>query len=51
MLTAVKGRESIGKRRADWTKWHQQILQWKKEKPLYENGNDARATSRLAACT
>jgi len=42
MLTVVKGRESIAKRRATWTKWHQQILQWKREKPLYENGNGKR---------
>jgi acetolactate synthase-1/2/3 large subunit len=38
MLDVVKGRESIGKRRPAWTKWHQQILKWAKEKPLYENG-------------
>jgi acetolactate synthase I/II/III large subunit len=38
MLDVVKGRESIGKRRAAWAKWHQQILKWNKEKPLYENG-------------
>ncbi|HTQ25783.1 MAG TPA: biosynthetic-type acetolactate synthase large subunit [Candidatus Binataceae bacterium] len=43
MLTVVKGRESIAKRRAVWTKWHQQILQWKREKPLYQNGNGPRA--------
>ncbi|HLX37684.1 MAG TPA: thiamine pyrophosphate-dependent enzyme, partial [Candidatus Binataceae bacterium] len=42
MLTVVKGRESIAKRRTAWTKWHQQILQWKREKPLYENGNGPR---------
>jgi acetolactate synthase-1/2/3 large subunit len=42
MLGVVKGRESIGKRRAAWAKWHQQILQWKREKPLYENGNGPR---------
>ena len=42
MLQMVKGRESIAKRRATWTKWHQQILQWKREKPLYENGNGKR---------
>jgi acetolactate synthase I/II/III large subunit len=42
MLTVVKGRESIAKRRAVWTKWHQQILQWKREKPLYQNGNGPR---------
>jgi acetolactate synthase-1/2/3 large subunit len=43
MLHVVKGRESIAKRRAVWAKWHQQILQWKREKPLYENGNGPRA--------
>ena len=42
MLHVVKGRESIAKRRAVWAKWHQQILQWKREKPLYENGNGPR---------
>ena len=42
MLQVVKGRESIAKRRAAWAKWHQQILQWKREKPLYENGNGPR---------
>ena len=42
MLNVVKGRESIAKRRAVWAKWHQQILQWRREKPLYENGNGPR---------
>jgi len=42
MLTMVKGRESIARRRAVWAKWHQQILQWKRERPLYENGNGPR---------
>jgi acetolactate synthase I/II/III large subunit len=42
MLAVVKGRESIASRRAVWAKWHQQILQWKREKPLYENGNGPR---------
>ncbi len=37
MLEVVKGHESVGKRRAVWAKWHQQILKWQKEKPLYEN--------------
>jgi acetolactate synthase I/II/III large subunit len=37
MLAAVKDHESIGKKRAAWAKWHQQILKWQKEKPLYEN--------------
>ena len=40
MLELVRARESIGKRKATWAKWHQQILQWKRERPLYENGND-----------
>ena len=39
MLAIVRSRESIGKRKATWAQWHQQILQWKREKPLYENGN------------
>ena len=39
MLDAVRSRESIGKRKAVWAKWHQQILEWKRERPLYENGN------------
>jgi acetolactate synthase I/II/III large subunit len=42
MLRAIKGRESIARRRPEWQKWHQQILQWKREKPLYENGKDGR---------
>jgi len=36
MLKLVKDREGMAKRRPIWTKWHQQILQWQKEKPLYE---------------
>jgi acetolactate synthase-1/2/3 large subunit len=39
MLTEVRLRESIGRRKAGWTKWHQQILQWRRERPLYQNGN------------
>jgi acetolactate synthase-1/2/3 large subunit len=41
MLRIVKDRESLAKRKPVWTKWHQQILQWQQEKPLYEqrNGN------------
>jgi acetolactate synthase-1/2/3 large subunit len=39
MLEVVQGREHIGQRRAAWSKWHQQILEWKREKPLYQNGN------------
>jgi acetolactate synthase-1/2/3 large subunit len=42
MLQVVKSREGIAKRRPLWNKWHQQILEWRKEKPLYEkkNGKD-----------
>jgi acetolactate synthase-1/2/3 large subunit len=38
MLTVVRERESLGRRKRDWTNWHKQILQWKRERPLYENG-------------
>jgi acetolactate synthase I/II/III large subunit len=41
MLELVRSRESIGKRKAGWAKWHKQILEWKRERPLYENGSDA----------
>ncbi len=41
MLEIVRSRESIGKRKAGWAKWHKQILEWKRERPLYENGKDA----------
>jgi acetolactate synthase I/II/III large subunit len=48
MLTQIKGRESIGQRRAEWTKWHQQIKQWQKERPLYErNGKERESVSPL----
>jgi acetolactate synthase I/II/III large subunit len=40
MLQMVRARESIAKRKPAWAKWHQQILQWKSERPLYTNGND-----------
>ncbi|HUA35167.1 MAG TPA: biosynthetic-type acetolactate synthase large subunit [Candidatus Binataceae bacterium] len=36
MLVQIKSHESIGKRHADWAKWHQQIMQWQKDRPLYE---------------
>ena len=42
MLRAIKGRESIARRRPEWQQWHQQILQWKRDKPLYENGKNGR---------
>jgi acetolactate synthase-1/2/3 large subunit len=39
MLEVVRARESIGRRKAAWAQWHQDVLQWKRDKPLYENGN------------
>jgi acetolactate synthase-1/2/3 large subunit len=39
MLEVVRSRESLGKRRPIWSKWHQQILQWQQDKPLYERRN------------
>ena len=39
MLEVVRTRESLGKRRPIWSKWHQEILQWQKDKPLYERRN------------
>jgi acetolactate synthase I/II/III large subunit len=48
MLRVVKGREGIAKRRAAWNKWHQQILQWKREQPLYVNGNGQRADDSVS---
>ncbi len=36
MLRIVKSRESLAKRKPVWAKWHEQILQWHREKPLYE---------------
>jgi acetolactate synthase I/II/III large subunit len=40
MLELVRSRESLGQRKAVWSKWHNQILEWKRERPLYENGRD-----------
>src|SRR5271154_1807833 len=40
MLELVRARESFGQRKAAWSKWHNQILQWKRERPLYENSRD-----------
>ncbi|HYB89443.1 MAG TPA: biosynthetic-type acetolactate synthase large subunit [Candidatus Binataceae bacterium] len=42
MLGLAKGRESLARRRSEWSKWHHQILKWQKEKPLYENGKAGR---------
>ncbi len=48
MLVQIKSRESIGQRRAEWTKWRQQIMQWQKERPLYErNGKERETVSPL----
>jgi len=41
MTQIVQGREAIAQRRAAWSAWHQQILQWRRDKPLYQNGNGA----------
>jgi acetolactate synthase I/II/III large subunit len=40
MLELVRARESLGQRKAAWSKWHNQILEWKRERPLYENSRD-----------
>jgi acetolactate synthase I/II/III large subunit len=40
MLELVRARESFGQRKAAWSKWHNQILEWKRERPLYENSRD-----------
>jgi acetolactate synthase I/II/III large subunit len=39
VLKEVRSREGIAKHKAKWAKWHQQILQWRREKPLYQNGD------------
>jgi acetolactate synthase I/II/III large subunit len=39
MLKEVRSREGIAKHKAKWAKWHQDILQWKRERPLYQNGD------------
>src|SRR5487761_1348839 len=42
LLEAAKGRESLARQRQAWNRWHQQILQRQKEKPLYDQrGNGA----------
>jgi acetolactate synthase I/II/III large subunit len=45
MLQVIKDRESIARRRPAWQNWHNQILQWQKEKPLYENSKNGRGDS------
>src|SRR5271170_4686506 len=39
ILKEVRSREGIAKHKAKWAKWHQDILQWKRERPLYQNGD------------
>jgi acetolactate synthase-1/2/3 large subunit len=34
MLKKVKSQEGLASRQRAWTEWHQQIMQWKAEKPL-----------------
>lgn len=41
MLRRVKSQESLAPRQALWAKWHQQIMQWKAEKPLPYEKNGA----------
>src|SRR5271154_7160624 len=48
MLEVVRTRESLGKRRPIWSKWHQEILQWQKEKPLYEHRNGSEHISAVS---
>src|ERR1700728_1373133 len=39
MLKEVRSRECIAKHKAKWAKWHEEILQWRRERPLYQNGD------------
>src|SRR5271155_536771 len=39
ILKEVRSREGIAKHKAKWAKWHQDILQWKRERSLYQNGD------------
>jgi acetolactate synthase-1/2/3 large subunit len=40
MLKKAKSQESLAPRQQLWAEWHQQIMQWKAEKPLpYEQGS------------
>jgi acetolactate synthase-1/2/3 large subunit len=39
MLKEVRSREGIAKHKAKWAKWHEEILQWRRERPLYQNGD------------
>jgi acetolactate synthase-1/2/3 large subunit len=48
MLEIVRTRESLGKQRPVWSKWHQEILQWQKEKPLYERRNGTEHVSAVS---
>ncbi len=48
MLEVVRTRESLGKRRPIWSNWHHEILQWQKEKPLYEHRNASEHISAVS---
>jgi acetolactate synthase I/II/III large subunit len=39
VLKEVRSREGIAEHKAKWAKWHEEILQWKRERPLYQNGD------------
>ncbi len=44
-LKEVRSREGIARHKARWAKWHQQILEWRRERPLYQNGNHSERES------
>ena len=35
MLELVRAREIFGQRKAAWSKWHNQILEWKRERSAH----------------
>ncbi len=46
MLKKVKSQESLAPRQKAWAEWHQQILEWKVEKPLPYEKNGANGAIR-----
>ncbi len=48
MLGVIKQHDGLGKKRTEWKKWHAQILEWAKEKPLYANGRAGRPDGRIS---
>jgi len=48
MLEVAKGRESLARQLPKWTQWHQQILQWQRDKPLYEEKRDSKDLTAMA---